>query len=72
MITKPKKVGLYSQSPTNNLSRKFLKELMLNNYISKGGKEYAKCEVDALYFEKCNRLAETQAKKDWIAYHKAI
>ena len=39
-------------SPSKFHSVKFLKYLRENHYIAKSGKEFVRCEVDHLYFEK--------------------
>jgi len=49
------------KSPSKFLSRKFLKELRANNYISPLGREYSPVEVDELYFEKSNNLCNKEA-----------
>lgn len=51
-------------SPSKYVSRKFLRYLIENHFISKGGKEYAAHEVFEMYREKCARLGPLDFIRD--------
>ena len=63
-------------SPNKFMSRSFLKYLRENNYIAKSGYEFAPCEVDDLYFQKCDDIAAKEIdqlyKLEWNKQHESI
>lgn len=50
------------KSPSKFFSTKFLRYLIENHYISKKGIEYERTEVDALFFEKLEKLNQKYIK----------
>jgi hypothetical protein len=64
--------GFSSQSPSKFLSRDFLKYLRDNRYISRTGIEYAPCEVDNLYFQKCTEISTREADQQCKEFYSTM
>ena len=64
------------RTPSKFIRLEVLKYLRENHYISKTGAEYVKDEVDTLFFEKSNTIAERETynnfKKKWTSGLKRV